>query len=279
VERYWKWVYGDRVARVYRLKNGIFEKFAQGRWQYSDRFERAVQDPEFVDISEDEANNLLRKFALNFVLETDPSAWPRHCLIPYPAEFDTQIDKLEQALNLANTDPDQSRDIVKSIDSEEMKRWFIDVALKSGAWRAKYSGESGVDVKNSRRRKAISQKRLEALFERDNWRCRYCGIRIAGNRKHFKKFAKAIRMPELVSGRTDEGRHGLYLMLMASYDHVKPHSDGGSNDDKNLVTSCWPCQFGKYKYSLDELKITESPLDKIWEPHGTWRGLQPLHVK
>ena len=92
-----------------------------------------MQDPEFVDISEEEANKLIRKFALNFVLGTNPSAWPSHCLIPYPAEFDTQIDKLGQALKLANTDPDKARNLAKSIDPEEMKRWFIDIALKSGA--------------------------------------------------------------------------------------------------------------------------------------------------
>ena len=273
MDRYWKWIYRERVSGICRLKSGRFEEFSQGGWQYSDRFERAVQDPEFVDISEKEANKLVSEFALNFVLGANPSAWPRHCLIPYPAEFDTQIDRLEQALKLTNTDPDQSRDIVKSIDSEEMKRWFIDVALKAGAWRAKYSGVSGVDVKNSRRRKAISQKRLEDLFERDKWRCRYCGIRVAGNRKHFKKFAKAIRMPELVSGRTDESRHGLYLMLMASYDHVKPHSEGGSNDDSNLVTSCWSCQFGKYKYSLKELGL-QNPFEREPEALGDWCGLE-----
>ena len=265
----------ERVVRVYRYersKNGRFEKYSQGRWQYSDRFERAVQDPEFVDISEEEANKLTREFALNFVLGAYPSTWPSHCLIPYPAEFDSEIDKLEQALQLANTYPDQSRNLVRTIDSEEMKRWFIDVALKSGAWRAKYSGVSGVDGKKSRRRKAISQKRLEALFERDKWRCRYCGLRIAGNREHFKKFAKAIRMPELVSGRTDESRHGIYLMLMASYDHVKPHSEGGSNDDSNLVTSCWSCQFGKYKYSLKQLGL-QNPFEREPDAFGDWYGL------
>jgi len=272
VERYWKWVVNGTTERIYRLKMGVFEKYAQNRWQVSDRYERAAQDPEFIDISEEEANKLVGEFALSFVLGTNPSAWPSHCLIPYPAEFDTQIDKLGQALKLAKTDPDQSRDIVKTIDSEEMKRWFIDVALKSGAWRAKYSGVSDVDVKTSRRRKAISQRRLEALFERDKWRCRYCGMRIAGNRKQFKKFAKDIRMPELVTGRTDESRHGIYLMLMASYDHVKPHSEGGSNDDSNLVTSCWSCQFGKYKYSLEELGL-QCPFDREPVALGAWRGL------
>ena len=273
MDRYWKWIYRERVSGIYRLKSGRFEEYSQGRWQYSDRFERAVQDPEFLDINEEEANKLIREFALNFVLGTNPSAWPSHCLIPYPAEFDTQIDKLGQALKLANTDSDKSRYLVKMIDSEEMKRWFIDVALKSGAWRAKYSDVSDSDLKRTRRRKAINQKRIEALFERDKWRCRYCGIRIAGNRKHFKKFARAIRMPELVSGRTDESRHGIYLMLMASYDHVKPHSEGGSNDDSNLVTSCWPCQFGKYKYSLKKLRL-QNPLDVAPVALEDWCGLK-----
>jgi len=273
VERYYKWIYRERVAAICRLKNGRSEEYSQGKWQVSDRFERVSQDPEFEDISEEAANKLIRQFALNFLLGTNPSTWPSHCLIPYPAEFDSQIDRLGQVVKLANIDPDQSRDLVKTIDSKEMKRWFIDVALKSGAWRAKYSGVSGVDVKSSRRRKAISQKRLEALFDRDKWRCRYCGIRVAGNRKHFKKFAKAIDMPELVSGRTDESRHGIYLMMMASYDHVKPRSEGGSNDDSNLVTSCWSCQFGKYKYSLMELGL-QSPFDREPVALGDWRGLK-----
>ena len=273
MDRYWKWIYRERVSGICRLKNGRFEEYSQGRWQYSDRFERAAQDPEFLDINEEEANKLIREFALNFVLGTNPSAWPSHCLIPYPAEFDTQIDKLGQALKLANTDSDKSRDLVKMIDSEEMKRWFIDVALKSGAWRAKYSDVSDSDLKKTRRRKSISQSRLENLFERDKWRCRYCGIRVAGNRKHFKKFAEAIRMPELVSGRTDESRHGIYLMLMASYDHVKPHSEGGSNDDSNLVTACWSCQFGKYRYSLDELRL-QNPLDVAPVALEDWCGLK-----
>jgi len=266
-------VVDERVQGVYRYKNGRFEKYLQGRWQSSDRFEEASQDPEFKDIIEEEANKLIRKFALNFVLGAIPSTWPSHCLIPYPAEFDSQIDRLGQALKLVNTDPDQSRDLVKMIDSGEMKRWFIDVALKSGAWRAKFNGVSDSDVNKSRRRKTISQKRLEALFDRDKWRCRYCGIRVAGNRKHFREFAEAIRMPELVSGRTDESRHGIYLMLMASYDHVKPHSEGGSNDDSNLVTSCWSCQFGKYRYSIKELGL-QNPFDREPVVLGDWCGLK-----
>lgn len=56
---YWKWVVDGTTERIYRLKNGKFEKYVQNRWQISDRYERAVQDPEFVEISEPEANKLI----------------------------------------------------------------------------------------------------------------------------------------------------------------------------------------------------------------------------
>ncbi len=65
--RYWKWVVNGTIERIYRLKNGEFTMYAQNRWQISDQYERAVQDPEFIDITEGEAKNLIRKFALNLL--------------------------------------------------------------------------------------------------------------------------------------------------------------------------------------------------------------------
>lgn len=100
-------------------------------------------------------------------LGSDYSKWPKHCLIQYPPKFESQIDLVKQALSVVESNPNYARQLVGSIDEKAMKRWFIDVALWSGAWRAKLIDVSGVAVKNSRRRIAISQKRLEALFERD----------------------------------------------------------------------------------------------------------------
>jgi len=45
--RYWKWEVEGQTRRIYRLKNGVFEAYKQNRWQMSDYFERAVQDPDF----------------------------------------------------------------------------------------------------------------------------------------------------------------------------------------------------------------------------------------
>jgi hypothetical protein len=209
---------------------------------------------------------------LHEILGTDTEKWNTNCLVPYPKEFDKQIDLVAEAVRIAHLDPARARAMVQSFDSEPMKRWFIDVALWSGAWRAERVGLHEKRMKSLGRRKIVSQKKLDDLFAGDKWRCRYCGIRVAGNRKHFKKFAQAIDMPELIAGRTDESRHGLYLMLMASYDHVKPVNQDGTNDSTNLVTACWCCQFGKYKFSLDELGLT-GPIDLELVKSDSWVGL------
>ena len=205
-------------------------------------------------------------------LGADKASWNKNCLVPYPKEFDKQIDLVAEAVRIVNTDPVRARGIVQSLDTEPMKRWFIDVALWSGAWRAEIVGIHEKRMKSLGIRKIVSQKKLDELFAGDKWRCRYCGIRVAGNRKHFKKFANAIGMPELIAGRTDESRHGLYLMLMASYDHVKPVNQEGTNDAENLVTACWCCQFGKHKYSLDDLGLT-GPISLELVKSDSWVGL------
>lgn len=58
-DRYWKWLAPDKTWRIYRFKNGKFEKHAQSGWQTSDRHERALHDPEFINIDEQEANKLI----------------------------------------------------------------------------------------------------------------------------------------------------------------------------------------------------------------------------
>ena len=49
-----------QVRRVFRLKDGLFQQWKQGRWQESDYLERATQDPDFVEIGKREADVLIR---------------------------------------------------------------------------------------------------------------------------------------------------------------------------------------------------------------------------
>ena len=205
-------------------------------------------------------------------LGVDDGAWPRHCVIEVPQEIKEDIYRVVEAVQVAHINPQKAKSIIGVVNAEAMKRWFIDVALWSGFWRAERRDSAEATKTKKSIRIPIPQKQLEALFDRDGWHCRYCGIPIGGNRKHFKKFAKQIDMPELIHGRSDETRHGIYLIMMASYDHVESHSRGGTDEFSNLVTACWPCQFGKYKFELLELGLEDPRLRKS-EIAGNWKGL------
>jgi len=205
-------------------------------------------------------------------LGDDESAWPKHFIVKVPPDIRADIDRVVEAVQVAPTDPKKAKSIIGLVNAEEMKRWFIDVALWSGFWRAERRKSSGVNKTKKSIRIPIRQKQLEELFNRDGWHCRYCGNPVGGNRKHFKKFAKQIDFPELVHGRSDETRHGIYLMMMASYDHVVPLNSGGSNETQNLVTACWPCQFGKYSFTLEELGIDAPRSDSSYS-HDDWKGI------
>ena len=59
--RYWKWIgLNDEVWGVFRLNGHIFQKFKSGAWQQSDYLLRAAEDPDFIEIDDDETLELTR---------------------------------------------------------------------------------------------------------------------------------------------------------------------------------------------------------------------------
>jgi len=65
---------------------------------------------------------------------------------------------------------------------------------------------------------------------------------------------------------------GASLVFRPVADHVEPWSRGGATDLNNLVTSCWPCNFGKMEYTVEELGITD-PRSRPSVSDG-WYGLR-----
>ena len=197
--------------------------------------------------------------SLEKFLGRDYDSWPKGKLITYPPELDRLkvAGQLIAAVRAAETSPQNSRQIIDSIDSNGLKRFFIDVAQHAGSWRFEHYPKR-VDHHSSgaTKRSAPPRKRLLELFSNDNYRCRYCGTPIVGDRKQFVALAERLAMPELVVTGGNEARHGLYLTFRGSHDHLVPLAEGGTNDMENLLTACWPCQFGKFKYSLHDLGMT-----------------------
>lgn len=192
-------------------------------------------------------------------LGRDCETWPKSCLITYPPELDRLIisSQIVAAVSAAKTSLQDSREIIESIDSNGLKRFFIDVAQHAGSWRFEHNSPR-VDKHESKptKRSTPPRKQILQLFSNDNYRCRYCGTPIVGDRKQFVALAERLLMPELVLTGGNEARHGLYLTFRGSHDHRMPLAEGGTNDVENLLTACWPCQFGKFKYSLCDLGMT-----------------------
>ncbi len=113
---------------------------------------------------------------------------------------------------------------------------------------------------------------VRELHTRDGFHCRYCGIPVI--RPEVRKLACQL-FPESVSwGRTNSSQHAGFQALWAQYDHVLPHSCGGTNELENLVVSCAACNYGKMSYRLEELGLSD-PRDRP-PVTSNWDGLERL---
>jgi HNH endonuclease len=66
--------------------------------------------------------------------------------------------------------------------------------------------------------------------------------------------------------------HGSVIAHRGVVDHVVPRKRGGRTEPGNLVTACYPCNFGKAHYTLEELGMC-APRPAM---RDGWDGLQGL---
>jgi hypothetical protein len=74
---------------------------------------------------------------------------------------------------------------------------------------------------------------------------------------------------------TRQEHHGAAVALRACADHVVPHARGGQTNAENLVTACWPCNFAKAGYAIEEIGI-EDPRLRPPRTADDWDGLMSL---
>lgn len=89
---------------------------------------------------------------------------------------------------------------------------------------------------------AVGVRARFEIFKRDDFTCKYCGR----------------RSPDVV----------------LEVDHIHPVSKGGTDDEMNLITSCWECNRGKSDVPLAEAMTGSDPHDKALEILERERQLQ-----
>jgi hypothetical protein len=112
-----------------------------------------------------------------------------------------------------------------------------------------------------------------AVLVRDGFRCRYCGLPVVD--PLIRKIAHRL-YPDAVpwNWRDIWKQHAAFQCLWLQYDHVVPHSHGGSSDPDNIVITCAVCNFAKDRFTLRQLGLAD-PRDRAPMPTD-WDGLQSL---
>ena len=111
----------------------------------------------------------------------------------------------------------------------------------------------------------------KALFQRDGYHCRFCGIPVIP-REVTNRIRKAYPAA-LPWGRRNVEKHAAFLLMCAEYDHILPHARGGTNDLENILITCAGCNYGRICgsrcHTLEEQFLIDprqrDPIRSSWE--------------
>jgi 5-methylcytosine-specific restriction endonuclease McrA len=119
------------------------------------------------------------------------------------------------------------------------------------------------------RRPTVKTRAAVAIFRRDSWTCRYCGVQtIAPPVLRFLGEAFPKEFPYHPNWKAGE-THDAWLLISTSLGHLIPGARGGDwHTPENLVTNCWACNSAKADLLLDELGwnlLSEDDVRSDWD--------------
>lgn len=157
--------------------------------------------------------------------------------------------------------------IIKA-DIPAIREWTESLWGKKSPYVKVYPVEnSSVDINTLAKDRMPKTAVKRSLHERDGYHCRFCRIPVIRSevRARMKK-----AMPESVywsSGNLNQ--HAAFQAMWAHYDHIVPHSKGGSNELDNMVIACAPCNCARMQYTLEQVRIADphlrSPINSKWD--------------
>ena len=111
------------------------------------------------------------------------------------------------------------------------------------------------------------QKRI---LKRDGFHCRFCGIPVIHER--IRKKIHRSYPGSVPWGRTNLSQHAAFQAMWLQFDHLLPHSAGGTNSLNNILITCAPCNYGKSDYTIEELGLTDPFCRGAFK--SDWNGLE-----
>ncbi len=190
-------------------------------------------------------------------LDINPEKWSKSSPLPKPEWMRPSLEAFQRAIKHQNEyNRDASLKELSAIDDNALRSWFVEHAQNIGKIRFTGLGSKStpLSVRDLDPNKAIG-KYEAVIFAVDSYKCVYCDWPVFP-KVTFKALSQYLNSATFSFGRTNEDRPGIYLTFCATLDHLVPYARGGRTDETNLVTSCWPCNYGKAEYSLEEIGLT-----------------------
>ncbi len=171
-----------------------------------------------------------------------------------PDEFDQYFTEFADAVIRAKQDGWNTHNPLLDHGAERsLNDWFTEHAQI--AYRSRSQGKAHrKPVVMPMKPAALTNQCVRRTNKRDNYRCLYCGNPVLPS-EFFKKLTKFVGPEIFRSVGTNIERHGIKLVFSATADHLIPAADGGATAYENLVTSCWPCNYGKAHFTIEELAM------------------------
>ena len=114
-----------------------------------------------------------------------------------------------------------------------------------------------------------------ALVDRDGFCCRLCRMPLI--RKETRDAIRAAYPAALRWGDSNKNseQHTAFQAMWLQYDHIIPHSRGGTNEPNNMIITCAPCNYGRWHFTFDEVGLLDP---RGYEVQSTaWDGLERFH--
>lgn len=212
-------------------------------------------------------------------LGPDPSTWSKFAPMAPPQWAIDAFQPMSAAIQLADQREieESVRIYQRDVPDRPLNAWYDLHAQYTYKWRCTARGvPAPKQLAKVDRSVALGGPETTLpleVFARDSYGCRYCDSRLISIAA-FRRYEQLVGPEVFPLSRLhrNEPKAGASLVFRPVADHVEPWSRGGATHVDNLVTSCWPCNFGKMEYTVEELEI-EDPRSRPPVIDG-WGGLR-----
>ena len=196
------------------------------------------------------------------------SALTRHCFREPVSELYDAARYLDAAVSAHLSGQHLlSQELIRLANNPRILAWTDSIWRKNSPYvKVSKSVVSTKSLPKEPERMPTSSQKCE-LHNRDGYDCRFCNLPII--RPEVRRKISSAYPNALPWGKTNHSQHAAFQAMWAQYDHIVPHSRGGTNNLDNLVVTRAACNFGRMSYTLEEVGLSDprlrAPAQSLWD--------------